>query len=105
MEIENPVLIHYGSFESAFLKHMVEKYGGPPNHSGVAKALESSVNLVSIIFGQIYFPTYSNGLKEIAGWLRFRWSDPDSSGLHSIVLATRVGTCQSLVDERKTHHV
>ena len=85
MDIENPVLIHYGSFESVFLKQMCEKHGGPPNGSGAAKALESAVNLLSAIFGQIYFPTYSNGLKEIAGWLGFRWSDRDSSGVQSIV--------------------
>ena len=64
---------------------MCERHGGPPNGSGAAKALESPVNLLSVIFGQIYFPTYSNGLKEIAGWLGFRWSDRDSSGLQSIV--------------------
>jgi predicted RecB family nuclease len=72
MDIENPILIHYGSFESVFLKQMCEKHGGPPSGSGAAKALESAVNLLSVIFGQIYFPTYSNGLKEIAGWLGFR---------------------------------
>jgi predicted RecB family nuclease len=84
-DIKNPVLIHYGSFESVFLKHMCEKYGGPPNGSDAAKALDSAINLLSVIFGQIYFPTYSNGLKEIAGWLGFRWSDQDSSGVQSIV--------------------
>ena len=84
-DIENPILIHYGSFETVFLKRMCERYGGPPNGSGAAKALESPVNLLSVIFGQIYFPTYSNGLKEIAGWLGFRWSDRDSSGVQSIV--------------------
>ena len=84
-EIESPVLIHYGSFESVFLKRMGEKHGGPPNGSGAAKAIKSSINLLSVIFAQIYFPTYSNGLKDIAGWLGFNWSDPDPSGLHSIV--------------------
>jgi predicted RecB family nuclease len=84
-DIENPILIHYGSFESVFLKQMCERHGGPPNGSGAAKALESSVNLLSVIFGQIYFPTHSNGLKEIADWLGFRWSDRDSSGVQSIV--------------------
>ena len=105
MDIENPVLIHYGSFESVFLKQMCEKHGGPPNGSGAAKALESSVNLLSVIFGQIYFPTYSNGLKEIAGWLGFRWSDRDSSGVQSIVWRDEWEQAQSPVDEGKTHHV
>ncbi|PYT25474.1 MAG: IS3 family transposase [Acidobacteria bacterium] len=84
-EIENPVLIHYSSFESAFLMRMCEKYGGPPDGSATAKAIKSPVNILSVIFGQIYFPTYSNGLKEIAGWLGFRWSDRDPSGVQSIV--------------------
>ena len=84
VEVENPVLIHYGSFETVFLKRMRQKYGAPPNGSLAAKALESPINLLSVIFGQIYFPTYSNGLKDIAGWLGFKWSDQDVSGLQSI---------------------
>lgn len=84
IEVENPVLIHYGSFETVFLKRMRQRYGAPPNGSLVAKALESPLNLLSVIFGQIYFPTYSNGLKDIAGWLGFKWSDEDVSGVHSI---------------------
>jgi predicted RecB family nuclease len=84
IEVENPVLIHYGSFETVFLKRMRQRYGAPPNGSLVAKALESPINLLSVICGQIYFPTYSNGLKDIAGWLGFKWSDQDVSGVHSI---------------------
>src|SRR5438046_1852529 len=84
IEVENPVLIHYGSFETVFLKRMRQRYGAPPNGSLAAKALESPINLLSVIFGQIYFPTYSNGLKDIAGWLGFKWSDQDVSGVQSI---------------------
>src|SRR5207302_1889531 len=84
VEVENPVLIHYGSFETVFLKRMRQRYGAPPSASLVAKALESPINLLSDIFGQIYFPTYSNGLKDIAGWLGFRWSEQDVSGVQSI---------------------
>ncbi|PYV28445.1 MAG: hypothetical protein DMG27_01175 [Acidobacteria bacterium] len=83
--IENPVLVHYGSFESVFLRRMRERHGELPNGIGGMKALESPINLVSVIFGQIYFPTYSNRLKEIAGWLGFKWSDENASGLQSIV--------------------
>jgi predicted RecB family nuclease len=64
-----------------FLKRMRQRYGSPPNGSLAAKALESPINLLSVIFGQIYFPTYSNGLKDIAGWLGFKWSDQDVSGV------------------------
>ena len=82
--IDRPVLIHYGSFETTFLKRMCDRYGGPPEDSAVAKAISSSVNLLSVIFAQVYFPTYSNGLKEIARFLSFDWGDPSSSALQSI---------------------
>jgi predicted RecB family nuclease len=84
-QVENPVLVHYGSFESVFLRRMRERHGGLPNGISAITALESPINLVSLIFGQIYFPTHSNGLKEIAGWLGFKWSDENASGLQSIM--------------------
>jgi len=83
-EIENPLLIHYGSFETTFMKRMGERYGEPLESSVMAKAIESAVNLLSVIFAQIYFPTFSNGLKEIAGHLGFAWSDPIASGVQTI---------------------
>ena len=33
----------------------------------------------------VYFPTYSNSLKEIGKFLGCSWNNPDSSGLQSIV--------------------
>lgn len=83
--IDRPVLIHYGSFETTFLKRLCDRYGGPPENSDAAKAIASSVNLLSLIFAQVYFPTYTNGLREIARFLGFAWTYPSSSGLQSIV--------------------
>src|SRR5467141_104210 len=37
IEVENPVLIHYGSFETVFLKRMRQRYGAPPSGSHAAK--------------------------------------------------------------------
>jgi len=82
--IEKPVLIHYGSYETSFSKQMSERHGSPQAESVAAKAIASALNLVSVMFAKIYFPTFSNGLKEIAGWLGCRWAESDSSGLHSI---------------------
>jgi len=84
--LENPCLIHYGSFEKTFLRQMCDRHGGPPpNTAGVVKAIEQAVNLVSTIFAQIYFPAFSNTLKEVAGFFGFEWSEPRASGLLSIV--------------------
>jgi hypothetical protein len=82
--IDQPVLIHNGSYETTFLKRMCDRYGKPSADSAAAKAIASSVNLLSIIFARVYFPTYSNGLKDIARFLGFAWTHPSSSGLQSI---------------------
>jgi predicted RecB family nuclease len=83
--IGQPVLIHYGNFETTFLKKMCDRYRSPPADSAAAKAIASPVNLLSIIYAQVYFPVYSNGLKDIARFLGFTWTNPSSSGLQSIV--------------------
>ena len=83
--IRNPILVHFGAFETVFLKKMCRRYGGPPNDSAAAKAIASAINLLSVIYAQVYFPTYSNGLKEIARFLGFEWTNSISSGLQSII--------------------
>ena len=82
--IENPVLIFYGSYETTFLKQMSERFGGPKEDLSAAKAINSSINLVSFLYAQTYFPTYSNGLKEIAAYFGFKWSEPHPSGTLAI---------------------
>jgi predicted RecB family nuclease len=83
--IEKPVLIHYGSYETTFLHRMCERYGKPPEGSVTAKAIQAAMNIMSVTFGQVYFPTFSNGLKEIAGNLGFQWSHPAASGIQTVV--------------------
>ena len=96
--IERPVLIHYGSYESTFLKRMRERHGGAPEGSAVANAIQSPVNLLSTIYARIYFPTYSNGLKEIAAYLGYRWPDPSASGLLSITWREKWEQCGNSQD-------
>lgn len=88
-ETDRPILLHYGSFEKTFLKKMCERHGGPPEPSVAATAIASSTNLLAVIYAQIYFPAYSNGLKEIAHFLGFKWTDLSASGLLSIAWRSR----------------
>jgi predicted RecB family nuclease len=83
--IERPVLIHYGSYETTFFKRMSERCGEPSKDSAIAKVINSAVNLMIVIYARIYFPTFSNGLKEIAYLAGARWTLPTSSGLRAIV--------------------
>ncbi|MDB6067826.1 MAG: transposase [Pedosphaera sp.] len=84
--IQNPTLVHYGRFESVFLQRMCNRYGNPAERSAsVAKAIEQPFNLLSFIFAQVYFPTYSNGLKDIGTFIGAKWQQPGASGLQSLL--------------------
>ncbi len=82
--VEKPVLIHYGSYETNFLNEMKDRHGNLGDDSVAAKAIGLSLNFVSVMYAKIYFPTFSNGLKEIARSLGFKWSAAAASGLQSI---------------------
>ena len=85
-KIERPQLIHYGSYETTFLKRMKERYSeAGENPAFLDQLIADAVNLLSVIYARIYFPTYSNGLKDIARYLGFHWSESDASGLHTLM--------------------
>src|SRR5262249_7862656 len=67
-----------------FLKRMCNRYGQPSEGSILEKVLKSPINLLSVIFSQIYFPGFSNGLKDTVTFLGFKWADENPSGLQSI---------------------
>ena len=82
--VEKPVLIHYGSYETTFLKEMMKRHGGPGDGTAITVAMKAAENLLSAIFAQFYFPTYSNGLKEIGSYLGCDWSGGKPSGTQTI---------------------
>jgi predicted RecB family nuclease len=61
---ENFLVFCYGSYERVFLQRML-KQAKRKDH--VDKVLKSLVNALSMIYSYYYFPTFSNGLKEIGG--------------------------------------
>ena len=93
-EIMNPQLFHYGSYETNFLKRMRQRHGGPHAGTPATAALDRATNLLSFVYARVYFPTFSNGLKEIAEYLGFQWSGSLTSGLQTIVLAPQMGGIQ-----------
>jgi predicted RecB family nuclease len=84
--VQQPVLVHYGSYERSFLKRMCERYGGPAADSIVDQTLKSPVNLLSFLFCKIYLPTYSNGLKDTAAFFGATWQSPNITGIQTIAL-------------------
>jgi len=78
-----PALIHYGSFETAVLRRVKSKLPEALSES-VERAIARSVNILSFIRCRVYFPTFSNSLKDIAGYLGMKWSAPNSFGIQSL---------------------
>ena len=85
-DLKHFLIFHYGSYELRFLKIMHERYGG--DAALLDKIKSSTVNVVSLIYSQVYYPTCSNDLKSIASCLGFHWSSSDASGIQSIVWRT-----------------
>lgn len=81
---ENPALIHYGSYEMRFLAQMDKRYSSPAESGSKATRKRKSANILQELLGQVYFPTYSNNLKDIATWLGFVWSHTSVIGANSV---------------------
>jgi predicted RecB family nuclease len=79
-------LIHFGSYEAAYFRRMKKVFAGHPTLTNVT---ERSFNVLPLLYSHIYFPLYSNRLKAIGGYLGCKWSDPDASGLKSIILRSK----------------
>jgi predicted RecB family nuclease len=78
---ENFVVFCYGSYERTFLKRMRETAN---RKKPVDRVLAALVNALSVVYSHIYFPTYSNSLKIVGGYLGCTWNDPRASGIQSI---------------------
>jgi predicted RecB family nuclease len=83
---EDFALFHYGSYERKLLKRMRKVV----TRNGLTeRALDNAVNVLSTIHASVYFPTYSNGLKEVGRYLGCTWVEENASGLQSLVWRAR----------------
>ncbi len=84
--LDTPQLIHFGSYEKQFFDNMRQRYGsGKVADCFLDNLQATAINIVSVLYAQIYFPTYSNGLKDIANFIGFNWTDASASGINSLL--------------------
>jgi hypothetical protein len=55
----------------------------------VDRVLSNAVNVLSVIHASVYFPTFSNGLKDMGRYLGCTWAEENASGLQSLVWRAR----------------
>lgn len=80
---ESPIY-HYGTFEPSTFEKLAKRY-----QINIEDIKKRFVNANSFIYGKIYFPTYSNGLKDLGRLLGVNWTNEKASGLQSIIWRNR----------------
>jgi predicted RecB family nuclease len=81
-------ILHFGKYEAIALRRIRVRMTEPYKRQ-IDDALSRSIDILNLIGSRIYFPTYSNSLKEIGGFLGYRWSGPLSSGVQTLVWRDR----------------
>jgi predicted RecB family nuclease len=76
-------LYHYGRYESRFLDRM-RRSAGSEEEATIDRIRARSCNVLAAIHSHVYFPTWSNGLKDIGTFLGALWSAPNASGIQSM---------------------
>ncbi|MBV7335141.1 IS66 family transposase [Chloroflexi bacterium TSY] len=79
-EYPDAPIYHYGNYEAKAIKKLAKRYD-----TDEEQLLKRLVNVNGLIYGKVYFPVYSNRLKEIGGFIGAKWSEPDASGLQSLI--------------------
>ena len=95
-EYPNAPIYHYGNYEARVIGSFIKRF--KPEATSVAKRL---VNLNSQVFGKVYFPVRSNSLKTLGKLLGASWTEPDASGLLSLVWRYRWETRGEAVYKQK----
>src|SRR6266496_5919370 len=73
-------IYHYGSYEPRAIATLAKRY-----ETDGALLTKRLVNVNRYIYGKVYFPVRSNGLKDIGTFIGAKWTSPCASGLQSIV--------------------
>jgi hypothetical protein len=79
-EFPTAPLYHYGSYETKAIDILGNRY-----NTDVTHIQSRLINIVNSIYGKIYFPVYSNGLKELGNYIGASWSSTNASGIQSVV--------------------
>ena len=78
-------LFHYGSYEGRVFKRIANTSQFAQRAQALDLLKAHCTNALTRIFGNVYFPTYSNQLKEVAHYLGCSWSEEHASGLYSMM--------------------
>ncbi|UCE53475.1 MAG: TM0106 family RecB-like putative nuclease [Desulfobacterales bacterium] len=94
------IIYHFGNYEKKYLKSMSKKLENSQSRK-VKNIINRCYDLLPVFVSNIYIPTYSNGLKDIANFLGFSWTDKSGSGIQSIIWREKWELSRSNIIEDK----
>jgi predicted RecB family nuclease len=83
-QLEDFRVFHFGDYDTAALKRMKARLS-EPHRRQIELVLGKCTNVLSAVYPHLYFPTYSNNLKDISNVLGFERSTQEATGLQSII--------------------
>ncbi len=77
-------VFHFGDYDAVAMKRIMADLAEGPRQQ-VATILHRAVNVLSVIYPHVYFPTFSNGLKELSKHIGYEHPAWEATGLQSII--------------------
>ena len=81
--LDNFVIYHYAYYERQVFDRLALRYGAPTVL--IDKFKENTIDLHQKLVDTVVLPLYFYSLKDAAGYLGYKWDDPDAGGAESVV--------------------
>lgn len=81
--LEDFVIYHYGYYEKHVINRLERKYGA--FRDSINKFNSHSFDLYKILIDAVVMPLYFYSLKDVAGYLGYKWSQKDFGGAESVI--------------------
>ena len=82
-KLDNFVIYHYAYYERAVFDRLALRYGAPTVL--IDKFRENTIDLHQKLVDTAVLPLYFYSLKDVAGYLGYKWDDPQAGGAESVV--------------------
>jgi len=82
-KLDNFVIYHYAFYEKQVFHRLSLKYGAPSVL--IDKFKENTIDLYQTLTDAAVLPLYFYSLKDVAGYLGYKWDDPEAGGAESVV--------------------
>jgi uncharacterized protein len=82
-ELNDFIIYHYAYLEKQVFDVFSVKYGVPATIA--AKFRENSIDLYEQVINSVVLPLYFYSLKDVAGYIGYKWNDPEAGGAESVL--------------------